>query len=65
MKFIFDDPDIDFVKADVPESEVTLEIRKIDNDSYAIFWYCKDSPYECGVFTRDELKVLWKMMSSK
>ena len=65
MKFIFDDPDIDFVKADVPETEVTLEIQKIEPDSFTIWWSCKGSYYECGSFTNAELKVLWKMLSSK
>lgn len=66
MKFIFDAfDDLDSITSDVPGSEVTLEIRKIEPDSFTIFWYCKGSPYECGVFTKAELKVLWKMLSSK
>jgi len=65
MKFIFDDPDIGFTKADVPNTEVTLEIQKDEEDSFTIWWSCKGSYYECGVFTKAELKVLWKMLSSK
>ena len=65
MKFVFDDDDIAFVKADVPKSGTTLEIRKLEPDTFTIFWYCDDCPYECGVFNKQELKVLWKMLSSK
>jgi hypothetical protein len=65
MKFIFDDPDMEFVKADVPGTDISLEVTKIEEDSYAIYYHSGENVYDCAVFSKKELKVLWKMLSSK
>jgi len=65
MKFAFDNKDLDFVVADVPDSQVTLEVRKIDKIHYSIFYSCNDSVCECGTFNGKELKMLWKMLTGK
>lgn len=65
MKFVFDDPDMEFVKADVPGRDITLEITKIEDDMFAIYYHSGENVYDCAVFTKKELKVLWKMLSSK
>lgn len=65
MKFVFDDPSMEFVKADVPGTEITLEITKIEDDMYAIYYHSGENVYDCAVFSKKELKVLWKMLSQK
>lgn len=65
MKFIFDDPDMEFVKADVPGDKTTLEVTKIEKDMFAIYYHSGDNVYDCATFSKKELKVLWKMLSNK
>ena len=62
--FILADKDFESVIADVPNTQVTLEIRKIDKKYYSIFYHYNDELCEQGTFTKDELFVLWKMMST-
>lgn len=65
MKFVFDDPDMEFVKADVPGRDITLEITKIEDDMFAIYYHSGENVYDCAVFSTKELKVLWKMLTGK
>jgi len=65
MKFVFDNPDMEFVRADVPDSEVTLEIRKIEKNSYLILYQIGDRVAENGEFNKEELRMLWKMLTEK
>ena len=65
MKFVFDNHDIEFVKADVPKSEVTLEIIKTGKNCYTILYRLGDGVAENGEFNKEELKTLWKMLSEK
>ena len=63
-KFILSDKDFEKVIADVPNTQVTLEIRKIDKLYYSILYHYGDHVFEQGTFTKEELFVLWKMMST-
>jgi len=64
-KFILDNnKDFESVKAKVPLTQVTLELRKIDKTYYSIFYHADDIVTECGTFTKQELKTVWKMMST-
>jgi hypothetical protein len=65
MKFVFDDKDFDFVRANVPGQKNELEIRKTDKKYYSIFEYSEKSVFEQGTFTKAELKILWKMLTRK
>jgi hypothetical protein len=56
---------MEFVKADVPGTDISLEITKIEEDSFAIYYHSGENVYDCAVFSKKELKVLWKMLSSK
>jgi hypothetical protein len=52
-------------RARVPGTETTLELKRIDNKLYSIFYHYKDSVFECGTFNKSELKTLWKMLTAK
>ena len=65
-KFILDvEKSFDHTVSDVPKTEVSLEIRKIDKEYYSIFQHTRDSVFECGTFTKEEWRVIWKMLSVK
>ncbi len=63
--FILDQKEFESIKAEVPKSDVILEIKRIDKTLYSIFYHYKDSVFESGTFTKPELKVLWQMLSAK
>ena len=62
--FILADKDFERISAVVPNTQVTLEIMKIDKKFYSIFYHYGDQVFEQGTFTKEELFVLWKMMST-
>jgi len=65
MKFILADKDFESIIADVPESKISIELRKLDKKFYSIFYHYGDEVQECGTFTKEELWVIWKMLSGK
>lgn len=63
-KFILDSQkDFESIKADVPKSDVSFEIRKIDATLYSIFLHHKETVFECGTFSKTELKTIWQMLT--
>lgn len=65
MRFAFDNPDMNFVKADIEKNKSSLEVHKIEEDTYSVFSYHNDSPFERGTFSKKELKLLWRMLTEK
>jgi hypothetical protein len=65
-RFVLDvEKNFDHTISDVPKTGCTLEIRKIDKLYYSIFQHYKDSVYEAGTFTKEELKAIWQMLSAE
>jgi hypothetical protein len=62
-KFIFDNKDFESVKADIPKTDYHFELRKIDKIYYSIFEHIGNSVFECGTFTKTELKTIWQMLT--
>jgi hypothetical protein len=65
MKFALADKDFDSVKADVPKSEKCFEILRTEKDEYTLFLHYGDNVEGIYEFNLDELKTLWKMMTTK
>lgn len=62
-RFTLDDKDFDSCKADVPKTGTTLEIMKTGTDEYTVFTHQGDHVTELGVYTKQEMKILWRMLS--
>jgi hypothetical protein len=65
MSFILDDKQFDSQKANVPKQSYTLELKRLDPYNFAILEHDGDHVNEIGCYTRDELFVIWKMLSEK
>ena len=64
MKFALSDKDFESCRAQVAKSEQYLEILKLTNDEYMIFDHRGDSVTERGDFTKEELKTIWRMLTT-
>ena len=65
MKFVLSDKDFERIIADVPNTKVTLEIRKIDKKFYSIFYHYGENVCEAGTFTKEELWVIYNMLKTE
>jgi len=64
--FILDNKDFDSMQVDIPEESVTLELKRLDKQYFAVFEHYgekRDYVNESGVYTKNELKALWKILS--
>ena len=64
-KFLLSDRDFESVKANVKNSNISVEIRKIDNDAYTIFEHIGDSVFEGGTFSKIVMKTIWQMLTTE
>ena len=64
-KFLLSDRDFESIKANVKNSNISVEIRKIDNDAYAIFEHVGNSVFERDTFTKEEMRTIWQMLTTE
>ena len=65
MRFALSDKDFNCVKADVPKSKKQFEILRTDKDEYTLFERIGDNVFGISEFNLEELKTLWRMMTTK
>lgn len=64
-KFLLTDSDFESVKAKIPGSDNTLEINKTGDDEYAILEHNGNTVSVREVFTKQEMKLIWQMLTTE
>lgn len=65
MKFLLNDKDFDSCKANMNNGKWTFELKKTGKNDYSVFYHTNEDVYENGTYTKEELKMLWMILSSK
>jgi len=60
--FLLNDKDFESIHATI-DSDASMELRKVSNGRYAVFEHHGGSVYENGVYTKQELRILWNMLT--
>lgn len=64
-KFLLDNEDFESKIVDMPDNLSRLQILKLDDREYAIISLVGQRAFERGVYTKEELKTLWTVLSDK
>ena len=64
-RFVLSDKDFESCKMKIGKSEKCLELFKHTKDEYVILEHRGDSVYERGDYTKEELKTIWLMLTTK
>ena len=63
MKFEITD-DFGSAKTTIGKTGNSLEVKRLDADEFVVLLHTGDCPYELGIYTKEELSTLWKILSS-
>ena len=65
MKFALEDKTFDGFRVKIPDTEKQFELKSFGRDQFILFERTGESAEEIYTFTKQELKILWLMLSSK
>lgn len=64
MKFALD-RNFDSLKVKIPDSDKYFELRSFRKDEFILWEKTEEGTNEIYTFTKEELKVLWLMLTTK
>ncbi len=64
MRFLLNNRDFASFKADIPGSNDSLEMRKLEKGEYCLLVHYGENVNEIATLTKLEWKTLWQMLST-
>lgn len=65
MKFALEDKTFDGFKVKIPDTNIQFELKAFGADQFILFERVDENVVEIYTFTKQELKMIWLMLTTK